>query len=541
MIEIIVVVAVFVIDILVLHLQSESLCFIALRKDVFAEGLQVQTQSGYTFCAYTGIPYAKPPIEKDRFEPPKKLSLWKGTKQFTKTTNVCVQLSYETYEVIGNEDCLFLNIFTTANRNPRKGELLPVMFWIHGGSFNVGSAGSDLNRPDFFLEKDILVVTINFRLGPMGYLSYSNMKRNIGLHDQRMALQWIHDNIKYFGGNNSKITLSGWSSGGASVSFHMYSKKSQHLFHQAIMMSGNMLNPWAFESDVLRCTYELFKELNISNSTYVVDELKLIDAYDLIPPVFSDELKIVLLGFAQFCFVPTTDDDFAKHLPHIISRQGTPSNIPTLIGTTSLESDWMMSFETRNFRYPNKNFNISNFVEQFMSRTFDRDSAEKENFIQNFQIAADINHGIHQFVQNFVNLTKQQNVFLYRFSYDKSGDSRDNRANVGAVHGDELKYLFKGDFQENSKKLPREELMSQRMVNLWSNFIKFGNPTPNKVDSIIDLSWPSFTLEEKLLLNIDYDITVEQLSDNDKAFKLWDSIYQCMYNAECDEPNKFLQ
>lgn len=88
---------------------------------------------------------------------PKKIISWKGKKQFTKEANVCVQMSYKTLEVIGSEDCLFLNVFTTISsdkiNNENESNLMPVLFWIHGGSFNVGSASSDLNRPDFILEK----------------------------------------------------------------------------------------------------------------------------------------------------------------------------------------------------------------------------------------------------------------------------------------------------------------------------------------------------------------------------------------------------
>lgn len=88
---------------------------------------------------------------------PKKIALWKGAKQFTEEANACVQMSYETFEVIGSEDCLFLNIYTIMSGNKNSGEivgnLMPVLFWIHGGSFNIGSASSDLNRPDLIIEK----------------------------------------------------------------------------------------------------------------------------------------------------------------------------------------------------------------------------------------------------------------------------------------------------------------------------------------------------------------------------------------------------
>lgn len=341
-----------------------------------------------------------------------------------------------------------------------------------------------------------MVVTINYRLGPFGFLSFHNITRNIGLHDQRVALQWIHENIIYFGGNKSRMTLSGWSSGGlyfkqfrkkfilifkcfvkgASVSYHMYANQSKDLFDKAIMMSGNMLNPWAFESDVVRCTYELLKKLYIQNSTYAMQELKAIDAYDLIPPLFTNELKIIFFGSGQFCFVPTIDDDFVTQPPHIISHQNTPSNIPILLGTTSLESEWILSLETNNFKYPNKNLDITKFMDDLMSQVFehDYDSIEEDHFIRNFQPICDISYGIYKFIQNYIDLTEQKNVFLYRFAVD-SDSNKKNKGSIGAVHGDELKYIFKDNFlEENATQCNKTNLLNERMVAMWTNFIKFG-------------------------------------------------------------------
>lgn len=242
------------------------------------------------------------------------------------------------------------------------------------------------------------------------------------------------------------------------------------------MMSGNMLNPWAFESDVVRCTYELLKKLYIQNSTYAMKELKAVDAYDLIPPLFTNELKIIFFGSGQFCFVPTIDDDFVAQPPHIISHQNTPSNIPILLGTTSLESEWILSLETNNFKYPNKNLDITKFMDDFMLQVFehDYDSIEEDHFIRNFQPISDISYGIYKFIQNYIDLTEQKNVFLYRFAVD-SDSNKKSEGSIGAVHGDELKYIFKDNFlEENATQCNKTNLLNERMVAMWTNFIKFG-------------------------------------------------------------------
>lgn len=237
------------------------------------------------------------------------------------------------------------------------------------------------------------------------------------------------------------------------------------------MMSGNMLNPWAFESDVIACTNQLLTKLYIENSTNAIEELKAVYAYDLIPPTFSDELKINFFGSEQFCFVPTIDDDFVTQPPHIYFHQQNPSNISILIGTTSLESEWTMSFEAGNYKYPNKNLNTSQLIYRFLSQIFEyhSDSPDADRFNRNFQRASDISYGIYEFIQNYIASTKQKNVFVYRFAFDVE--------NNGAGHGDELRYLFKDYLLEKDgvrDNLWNEAMVTKRMVTMWANFIKFG-------------------------------------------------------------------
>lgn len=249
------------------------------------------------------------------------------------------------------------------------------------------------------------------------------------------------------------------------------------------MMSGNMLNPWAFEADVTRCTYELLRKLSIRNSTSVIDDLKTTDAYDLIPPVFSDDLKIDFFGLGQFCFIPTIDEEYVRNSPHFLLHQKTASNIPILIGVTSLESEWHMSFKTSAPRYPNKNFNlmksINNFMTQFFESSDDTVTVKKERFIQRLQHRADMSYGIYKFIQHYIKMTKQKSAFLYRFAFDGKYNIFKEKTNTsyvtGAAHGDELGYLFKDCFQEETTRFNEINLITRdRMVTMWSNFIKFG-------------------------------------------------------------------
>ena len=151
----------------------------------------------------------------------------------------------------GEEDCLHVNIFTKTV-NPEKP--LPVMVYIHGGAFCRGSSGTELYGPDFLIQKDIVYVNFNYRLGALGFLSVDDPEAkvpgNAGLKDQALALKWIKENVQFFGGDPNNITLFGESAGGCSVHYHLLSNMSKNLFHRAIVMSGTALNNWSVMPDL---------------------------------------------------------------------------------------------------------------------------------------------------------------------------------------------------------------------------------------------------------------------------------------------------
>lgn len=121
------------------------------------------------------------------------------------------------------------------------------MVWFHGGGWECGSGISSFYGPEFLLNHDIILVSANFRLGPLGFLSTESIDcpGNFGLKDQLEVLKWIQTNIAAFGGNSKSVTIFGESAGGASVTYHMLSEKSKGLFHKGIAQSGTYFNPWA--------------------------------------------------------------------------------------------------------------------------------------------------------------------------------------------------------------------------------------------------------------------------------------------------------
>lgn len=211
-----------------------------------ADPLQVATTSGEFRGielngqrVFRGIPYAKPPVGNLRLartEPADKLE---GVQELSEAFgNECPQTSATTGAAAGNEDCLYLNVYA-----PAEGDDLPVMVWMHGGAFILGSGGGDYD-PARLVDEDVIVVTLNYRLGLLGFLAHPGLEHdggNFGLMDQQEALRWVKNNISTFGGDPSNVTIFGESAGGHSVLSHIVSPRAQEqeLFSKAIIQSGS--------------------------------------------------------------------------------------------------------------------------------------------------------------------------------------------------------------------------------------------------------------------------------------------------------------
>ena len=193
--------------------------------------------------AFLGIPYAAPPLGALRWTPPRPHGHWHGVLEATQVGTPCPQRDFFGTE-FGNEDCLFLNVYTPGlKKNENKHNGLPVMVWIHGGSLVTGSRG--LYDPMPLVEKGgVIVVTINYRLGVLGFLAHpaldaeGHLNANYGLMDQQFALQWVQRNIAAFGGDPKRVTIFGESAGGLSVYANLASPTAAGLFRRAIAESG---------------------------------------------------------------------------------------------------------------------------------------------------------------------------------------------------------------------------------------------------------------------------------------------------------------
>lgn len=246
----------------------------------------------------------------------------------------------------GNEDCLYLNVYTPPLDAIKKASgKLPVMVYIHGGGWTMGSGTPDLYGPEYFLEHDVILVVGNYRLGALGFLSTETTKfpGNYGLKDQLEVLKWIKQHISSFGGNPDSVTIFGESAGGASVSHHLQSHQSKSFFHRAIQQSGTIFNNWALsfrKGDVAENTLQLAThfECDVKNNdwTKIIECLRKVDALEMAK---SETLFFEWLHYPGCPFKPVLETKHSKafidHIPHTTGVNSL--DIPILMGIVSNE------------------------------------------------------------------------------------------------------------------------------------------------------------------------------------------------------------
>lgn len=197
--------------------------------------LRGSAHQGYR--TFEGIPYAAPPLGGLRWAPPAPAAPWPGTRDATQPASPCPQPAGEVPGGSIDEDCLYLNVTAPDDAVPARPR--PVIVWLHGGGFTTG-AGSSYDAHRLATRGDVVVVTVNYRLGVLGFLGHSGLPSSgtFGLADQQAALRWVRAEIGAFGGDAHNVTLAGESAGGYSVCAQLVSPAAAGLFDRAIIESG---------------------------------------------------------------------------------------------------------------------------------------------------------------------------------------------------------------------------------------------------------------------------------------------------------------
>lgn len=274
--------------------------------DGILEGTNMTSLKGVHFDAFMRIPYAEPPTNSLRFQPPVKKTPWNGTWIATAFGPMCMQTGGGSWPM--SEDCLHLNVFTKALNQIT---LKPVLVYIHGGGFETGSAHN--HGPEYFMDRDIVLVTINYRLNKFGFLASgtSMAMGNMGLKDQVMALKWVKDNIHVFGGDAQRVTISGLSAGGFAVTSLLASDMSRDLFKRVIVVSGSITWMSRMNRDYKEIANYIASQVNCTDTTRdIVECLQEVPAAEILN---VNVIPATLCGSrAAMIWNPVIEGDFGQ-------------------------------------------------------------------------------------------------------------------------------------------------------------------------------------------------------------------------------------
>lgn len=421
---------------------------------------------------------------------------WSGVYDATKDGENCAQFDKMNNVVSGSEDCLFLNVFTPSlPLNEEENELLPVMFFIHGGGFVNGSGGRDWFSPDFIVAKNTILVTINYRLGAFGFLCMDTpeVTGNAGLRDQNLAMKWVQKNIRAFNGNPDNVTIFGISAGSASVEYHLLSPMSKGLFHKAILQSGSSLNPWARTRNPKKLVANLLKTLDISTEDpkQLYKDLQNADVEKFIISAFASLDEDDAKNGEIFAFTPVVEKTFPGVEPFLnvepleLLRTGNFNKVPTITGFVENEGGLfkMMTheknieqiFQRKYIDFLPTSFEVDrdHFAEKFKETYKQKDDTEAADaFLSDLYFLSGIKESLIGRMKN-----NEADHYIYLFGY--AGAINFVKAifkidGKGAYHGDDTTYLGNCALIKHVKPTEKDIKVRDRMVQMWTNFARTG-------------------------------------------------------------------
>uniref|UniRef100_A0A6I8PXS9 Carboxylic ester hydrolase n=1 Tax=Xenopus tropicalis TaxID=8364 RepID=A0A6I8PXS9_XENTR len=468
---------------------------------------------------FMGVPFAKPPIGPLRFEAPQPPEPWSSVREATAAPPMCLQDKRGMEDLAEffkakfdfppvSEDCLYLNVFTPADRgeNPE----LPVMVFIHGGALTMGGA-SMFEGSALCAYENVVVVSIQYRLGIMGFFSSGDkeVRGNFGFLDQVAALQWVRDNIKDFGGNPQSVTIFGESAGGVSVSAQVLSPLSKGLFHKAIAESGVAILPGLMTSK----TEEILPLLSVVAN---ISSCSVSDLVGCLKKKTEDEIIAITAAMRFLVFPAVVDGVFLPKPAEEILAAKESNPVPFLIGINNHEFGWILplSLNITGYREGMEKKNIqatlgalpllktvSNVIPFIMEEYFGDTNDPKELRNNFLDLVGDIIFVIPALRTAKYHRDSGLPVYLYEFQHRPSLYDNSKDDFVKADHGDELYFVLGGPFLNGdaifqSDGTDEEKNLSKTMMKYWANFARNGDPNgPGLVE------WPAYD-EDKDYLEI---------------------------------------
>jgi para-nitrobenzyl esterase len=483
---------------------------------------------------FLGIPFAAPPVGPLRWRPPAPVVPWQGVRQATAFGGACAQLSSIQGPGSSNEDCLYLNIWTPdpAPKKPR-----PVMVWFHGGGNQQGSASDAVpfpGVPGLFYdgrtlaeERDVVVVTTNYRLNLFGFFAHAGLAGedpanpragDQGLLDQRAALEWVRANIAAFGGNPRKVTIFGESAGSQDVCLHVASPGSRGLFHRAISESGGCTTRTATAAEGAATAAAFAAAVGCSGTADDLACLRQVSVDTLLAHLPQGGGTVV----PSFTFQPVVDGGFLPDQPRALYDAGNYAKVPYLLGSNADEgtlfflgvppvttdAEYMAALQARYGAraadvaavYPASSFPTP---QDALVRAFGDQILVCSTYDTARRAAAG---GAPAFLYNFSRIIPIPILQL---------------VGLHAFHGSEIVYVF-GSITPPS---PEDATVGQTMRGYWTRFARRGNPNGSGA-----LKWPRYRARTDR--RIDLDVTPSVLTGfRRRECEFWWSVYDAQFTG----------
>eukprot|EP01132_Coremiostelium_polycephalum_P004623 gene4623-5774_t len=474
------------------------------------------------YRSFLGVPFAQPPVGNLRWENPIPSKVWSNTLDCREFAPACPQTCTlppgacpESIE----EDCLYLNVFTPRKNSTEIQPLKPVMVYIPGGRFESGTASVPMYEPEYFVKSaNIVVVTVNYRLGFLGFLGSDETNGNFGFLDQVVALQWVRNNIHAFGGDRNKITIVGESAGAASVVAHLVSPLSLNLFRAAVLQSTPITLGFKTKDAAKFYAERFAKEVKCN-----ITDLHCFRQLD-IPTILDAQSKAGKFDqnypIDSFCpWSPVIDGNIIPGQMSNLMSEGNFHDVPIIIGENTDEGE---IFIYKAF----KTFLINAVYVYFTNILYKSDSAEVRKIYpgpvlkDNRPVLSELSDDYMfecptNYIAKQVSMMRRSPIYLYNFNHQLSYNAFGPRFPecIGKVcHGAELAVLFNNEERLGFVPTPEEKQLGIEMNNYWSNFIV--NLDPN-IGLDIPQVWPKLNYTNPQVLYFETPTRVGPLRSNE--------------------------
>jgi para-nitrobenzyl esterase len=459
--------------------------------NIKVEGGMISGITADGVISFKGIPFAAPPVGDLRWRAPQSVIPWQGVRAADSFGAECPQTPYPVGSMYysppqkQSEDCLFLNVWTTA----KQGDKRPVMVWIHGGALTRGSGSTQAYNGAAFARKDVVLVTINYRLGVLGYMAHPELTAespnhssgNYGVLDQIAALKWVQKNIAAFGGDPTKVTIFGESAGSWSVNVLIASPLAKGLFRGAIGESGGVFQPGAFLKDEGKggpSAESIGLGFGKAVGAASIKDLRALPAEKIVD-MFKLQTVIAVDGWVL--------PDEVRN----ICAKGKQNDVNVIVGSnanemTSLFSDALIPKKMEDYR--------KRVESQYGERIKEYDAAypvHNEEEIRDAYLASFRDSIFTWQMRTWARMTATGHSKAYLYFFSHVPPNKISKL-LGAYHAGEITYVFNNLNRQNELLQDVDFKLADMMNSYWVNFATTGDPNGKGLPN-----WPAYDRENE--------------------------------------------